>query len=79
MRGLHKLTGAANTMQAREDYRNLVKLAVDAQVVEPIPLPPADAGWRTYDKAADVLVVYILKAKPELREQVRAIYPGMEL
>ena len=63
-------------LSARDDYRKLVKLAVDAGVTEPIPLPPADAGWRIYDKAADVLIVYILKAKPELREQIRAIYPG---
>ena len=76
MRGLRKLTHAANTMQAWKDYRQLVRLAVDAGVTEPIPLPPANAGWRTLDKSADVLIIYILKAKPELREQIRAIYPG---
>ena len=76
MRGLPKLTHAANNIQALKDYGQLLKLAQQASLSYLIPSLRANAGWRTIDAAAKVGVENILKAKPELREQVKAIYPG---
>lgn len=80
MRGLHKLTGAANTMQAREDYRQLVRLA--GQIGRPELVTPEDAvigaGWRSIDEAAIVGCENILRERPDLRKVLERIYPGLE-
>lgn len=76
MQGLHKLTAAANTMQAREDYRQLIALAQQARCVELIPMLREETGHRVIDAAARIGVENLLRQRPDLRELVRQIYPG---
>lgn len=76
MRGLYKLNGAANTMQALRDYGQLLRLAQGASLSYLIPSIRANAGWRTIDKAAKTGVEALLNAKPELSDKIAAIYPG---
>ncbi len=76
MRGLHKLSHAANTTQALRDYGRLLRLAQEVSLSNVIPFIRANAGWRTIDKAAKAGVEALLKAKPELREKLKEIYPG---
>ena len=52
-RGLHKLTGIANTMQAREDWEKLACKAVDLgfevyEIAKHSPRP--QDGWKKVDK-----------------------------
>ncbi len=76
-RGLYKLTGAANNLAAREDYQRLVNLA--RQIGRPELVTPANdlKGWRAIDEAAKGAVERLLQARPDLREVVRSIYPGL--
>lgn len=77
MHGIHKLNGAANTMQAREDYRRLTELARQAGRPELVSdIPSTDKGWRSVDAMAKAGVANLLKYRPDLREQLKAIYPG---
>lgn len=76
MRGLHKLSGAANTYQARSDYAWLLNLAAAHDAADLIPPAGARPGARAFDNAAKVGVGNLLKARPELRERLKAVYPG---
>ena len=51
-RGLHRLTGIANTIQAREDWRELSCMAISLGMRATVKAlePPANAGWRVIDK-----------------------------
>jgi hypothetical protein len=57
-RGLHKLTQAAQTQQARADWAQLARYAkAHGHGATAVELePPADAGWRTIDKRINALM-----------------------
>lgn len=76
MQGLYKLHGAANTLEARKDYGKLVALATGRNAGEMVPRVSVRAGWRTIDKAAQAGVEKLLVSFPDLRETLKAIYPG---
>lgn len=76
MRGLYKAHGAAQTDQARRDYAWLLNLAAQNNLEHLVPSAGERPGWRKFDKAAKAGIENLLKAKPELREKVAAIYPG---
>ena len=64
-RGLAKLNGIANTLQAWEDYEKLACEAVDLGLEDyEIDAPPPQAGWRTIDKH-----IAKLRAKMEKRQK----------
>lgn len=57
-RGLHKLNGIANTMQAREDWEKLACQAVDLgfeeyEILKYSPLP--QDGWKKIDRCISTL------------------------
>lgn len=77
MRGIYKSHGAAQTAQARRDYDQLLRLAREAGLSALIPTARQNAGWRALDAAARGGVEKLLEARPDLREVVRRIYPGL--
>lgn len=51
MRGLHKATGYYNTLEARRDWEELVKKALNVPVFEIVKIAPkSEWGWRKIDK-----------------------------
>jgi hypothetical protein len=67
--GLRKLTAAANTLQAWEDFNKLACKAVDLgledyEITKYTPVP--QAGWRTIDKC-----IAGLRAEIAKREQAQ--------
>jgi hypothetical protein len=76
-KGLIKLTGAANKIQAREDYQRLQLIAIRHGLQSYTPALPDRAGWRKIDQLAKHAVERIVTSQPELREEVRTIYPGL--
>jgi hypothetical protein len=77
MRGIYKLNNAANKAQACGDYAWLLNLAAEHGLPDLIPPAGDRPGWRKFDKAAKAGIDALLKAKPELRDKVAMVYPGL--
>lgn len=77
MQGVYKLNSAANTKAACGDYAWLLNFAAEHGLAHLIPSAGERPGWRAFDKAAKQGIEALLKAKPELREKIAAIYPGL--
>ncbi len=79
MRNLSRLNSAANRLQALQDYDLLIILAAryGLQSLTP-PLPINMIGWRKIDEIAKQAAEDIIKARPELRDAVYVIYPGLK-
>lgn len=65
-------------MQAREDYQQLIALAQRIDCVELTPALKENAGWRAIDAVALASCKNLLRARPDLREIIERIYPGLE-
>lgn len=77
MRNLKRLNNAANKKAACGDYAWLLNFAAEHGLADLIPSAGERPGWRAFDKAAKEGIEALLKAKPELRDLLAQVYPGI--